>query len=465
VGSNCYSNGANVIINGQCYRCSNGDADGVAMSVCTGSGSGSGSSGTGSTGTGSSGTQPTQPCVECGSPGSCYVKTENKTWDAWSTWAVCSGDISSATMTHNRTCGSRGLSCGGSDQCSGASQEFQNCSILTSAVWRDLAGNITPSSSVGDSVIMFIDGIGLSDINIQYSVYSRDESSWRNLWGLLRRSFRSAEITDYPIYTFINNSDHYYSANTTNNNGLSLINSSIIPVSQNSSTSNAMPVANITSPANYYLTSANCSIPFTQASYDEDDLLNLSWDFGDGNHSENYLNYAKVINPFQADINHSYSSGGREYNFVLRAVEMTRGQGDTDSRSIYVFQPGINVVPIITSPENGVGYGNWVEFNISQSYVVNCSADMPNANFSVCNGALSCKYIHAPGKVAINTTDEHYDLMVNWTVKDPAGNVQMTKNGWWSTNYSGTPGVVVFSGHFSQPGAHYANLSLNYFPK
>jgi hypothetical protein len=75
---------------------------------------------------------------------------------------------------------------------------------------------------------------------------------------------------------------------------------------------------------------------------------------------------------------------------------MTRNQFHADSVQIYVFKEGVNVVPIITSPQLTDGGGYMIYFNASQSYVVNCSANMEQSNFSV--GTLDCIYILAPGE-------------------------------------------------------------------
>jgi hypothetical protein len=450
-GDNCYSNGANAIIGSNCYRCSSGDINQVDMSICSSGGAGSGDTGTG--------TAPCGGSTPCGSPGSCYAKTENKTWDPWSNWETCIGNIGSATMARNRSCISRGLVCGGSDQCSGSSQNAQNCSVLTNAVWADLNGNITNSSSVGDTVMMSIDGLGLADVNIFYLVYVRELASWRNLWGLLSRSYKPSELTEYPIYTLVNASDHYYNANTTNSNGLSTINSSILAVSQNSSTSNTMPVAVITHPnMSDFRFSNECNINFTQASYDEDDLLNITWNFGDGT-TNSTQNYFLALTPNIANTNHSYALPG-VYTVSLTAAEMARGQSDTAYTSISILKEGLNVMPVITLPENGVGYGMWVAFNASQSYVVNCSLNMINPDFMACS--LKCKYIHEPGTNATQMIGRNYDLRMNWLVKNPAGAEELGTSGNWSTNYTN---VVEFSNFFENPGQHNAVLTMDYIQK
>ena len=140
--------------------------------------------------------------------------------------------------------------------------------------------------------------------------------------------------------------------------------------------------------------------------------MEIKWDFDDGN-SQNFENYS-ILDIDSADTTHSYTESG-VYNVVLKAEEMTRNQEDTASVNVMILAPGINVIPVITEPEQGIGHGHVVDFNANQSYVADCDYDDSSYDFQVCD--LYCDYIHAPGT---QTITGNYDLIMNWTFpRDP----------------------------------------------
>ena len=221
--------------------------------------------------------------------------------------------------------------------------------------------------------------------------------------------------------------------------------------------SNTAPNAVIIAPSSGIRVKAGTLVSFEQRSRDPDDLMEITWDFGDGT-SQSFNSYLNnpLLNPAAADTTHAYSSSGF-YQVVLTArEELPRFPqlSDTDFVSVAVFELGINVHPVITDPVGGVGYGNFVDFNASQSYVANCVVGTcASANcFQVED--LSCTYTHAPG----TPTTPGYDIDVNWTFTD--GIVQ-TLSGDWAVNYSE---VVEFTQFFADSGQHMANLKLTYTP-
>jgi hypothetical protein len=230
---------------------------------------------------------------------------------------------------------------------------------------------------------------------------------------------------------------------------------------------NIPPSANLDNPKKIpeFKTSTGVLVVFNQSSYDADDVLNITWNFGDGV-NKSFSDYLPYINSSAADTIHSYSNGGM-YNIILTAKEQREQNAQSSSAysRVYVFRKGINVIPIISSPADGSSNENRVHFDISQSSVVNCTeaadVSMPLPYFSA--GNLKCKYIHAPGKVNILPA-EKYDLAVAWNVLDENGNNEFPFpiNGTWSGNYTS---VVNFSKYFTKYTLHRASVSLTYKEK
>jgi hypothetical protein len=312
--------------------------------------------------------------------------------------------------------------------------------------WTNLKGDIISTSQVGDTVRMLAGGFGLTSA-INYTVY-KTSGFWIFRWAtLVAATSASALWTSDEIANGV-----YFIARL----GSITNTSSTLNIGAGGPDTNSMPIANITGPANYYMTSVNfpTPVPFTQASYDEDDMLNLAWNFGDGNTTQ-FTNYSLVLTPSLANTNHIYSTAGT-YNVILTATELTRGQVARDYRTIIVLQPGMNVIALINSPNLGTSYGNWVNFNASLSFVANCSASMPNYNFTA--GALQCKYVHAP---LTRTITGNYDLRLNWTVYDSAGIKEPTfpRIGSWKTNYSY---IVDYPIYFEEAKKRNAVLRMTY---
>jgi hypothetical protein len=331
-----------------------------------------------------------------------------------------------------------------------------NCAVglsINSSYWANLRnGSLISGANVGDSVLMMVDGIGLASQLINYSIIKQGYPSWNpfNWFSHVVIQISTLGVSDWQTYE---TGTFYFNVKISNlenqSNDMAVIGAT--------NTSNALPVAIITHPnATDYRFSTDCVIDFTQASYDEDDLLRLTWNFGDGNITS-FDNYSWVLTPSIANTNHSYHLSG-VYSVSLTAKEMIRNQSDVDYAGVHVLKEGLNVMPVITLPENGVGYGMWVAFNASQSYVANCSLNMPGYNFTACN--LQCKYIHAPG--TMNITGRNYELRMNWVVKNPAGAEELGTSGNWSTNYTD---VVEFSNFFENPGQHNAILTMDYIQK
>lgn len=121
-------------------------------------------------------------------------------------------------------------------------------------------------------------------------------------------------------------------------------------------------VANITSPIRGDIYFANSTIIFNQSSYGPSgyDNLNYLWDLGDG------------TTRTQSSFNYTYSTIGPKTITLKVTNSFNSSNYAQDSVEIAIFRTGINVYPLIGSPEDlGTENNKSVKFNGSESYVVN----------------------------------------------------------------------------------------------
>lgn len=340
---------------------------------------------------------------------------------------------------------STGCSATGGTYCATGTCISGTCKYVGSTYWTNLANsNKITTSQLGDTVRMVAAGSGfLEGQEVNYSIY-KDSVSW---FFFHKIAVLSSDLSADTWKVNETGDAIYFKAKT----GALENTSTTLSVG---SAANAAPVASIILPADGLKGSVNSSISFTQNSSDEDDLLNVSWNFGDGNLTV-FNDYSLVTSSALANTQHKYSSGGI-YAVTLRVNEMNRSNFDTASRMVYILQPGINVVPVITSPVNRLSYTNWVNFNASQSFVANCTrGPMNSISFSV--GDLNCSYLHAPG----TKTTGNYNLSVTWSVKESDNSVStgFPLSGNWEVNYTN---VVDSKRYFGSAAKRSAYLTLDY---
>ena len=323
------------------------------------------------------------------------------------------------------------------------------------ASWASLStGNEITTAEAGDTVLMTIGGEAFED-EIKFRI--RKEGTF--LFSLFRWWNDMTEIGGNRIEPFtINNGSGTYSfiaqeVGTTNQN--------ISGELEVSSSSNDQPSTRIialegnnSETFNVFHTSVNSPINFQHESNDDDDLLNITWNFGDGNTS-NFPDYSNFLTPNSGNVIYEYLQGGRYYNVILTAKEMTRNQIVQDDKRIYIFKEGINVVPTIRSPSDVSSFGNFVVFNASRSFVANCSLG-PRADVAFTSGLLNCSYIHAPNTTAQNLTG--YELKFEWILD---ASEDLTRTGTWSLDHSQ---VVEFLYFFPDAGQRKSTLKLTYIP-
>jgi hypothetical protein len=302
--------------------------------------------------------------------------------------------------------------------------------------WLDMNGINISSTDMGDDVVLFFgnDTYGKSTSYVLY-----------NSAGVIILS--SSTTRGFAFWNANASGTYYFNVSV----GGSWKKSAAFSVGASTSDSGPSAVIKNTPGLNY---SVGYNINFTQESHDQDDLLNLTWNFSDGNNVSfySYSLFEKSNNSLLGNSAHAYTLPGK-YLVKLTATERNRSAYDVDSFDVLIFGPGVNVIPVITSPERMKAYGSrWIYANASQTYVVNCSVGpMPNYNFTTIDGGLYCKYIHAPGAKA---TSAAYNLTFTWTMGDGR-----TTIGDLDSNYNT---AVVFKYKYESSGLHSIGLNVRY---
>ncbi len=334
---------------------------------------------------------------------------------------------------------------------------------LNQAYWADLNGQKISSAQVGDSVMMVFGGENLGGTQLTYEIQEFNSGVWYNPLTWFNKGWDSQpKITStkgYQIYKIDNIKTKRFNVSVDSTGVWKLSNNLTI-----GSGNNAQPVATITSPDSGFKGSVGNLIPFKQRSTDSDDLLKITWDFGDSSTDKVFQNYSKFLNANSADVSHSYSKEGN-YVITLIANEMTRGQSDRDSVQVQIFKQGINIIPIISSPVMDSIQGYVVSYDASQSYVANCysmegSSSVSNPNFVA--GNLGCDYILAPGE----KFPSQGVVQIRWKEIDSNGDIVEWIRGsdaegvvWDSSNYDD---AVVFPKLYKSPKFRRIRMEMSY---
>jgi hypothetical protein len=315
-------------------------------------------------------------------------------------------------------------------------------SLSADLKWKNMLGVDISGANVSDDVVIY-----LGQSNVDFSIVNAQT-------GAVIYSSHSNEN-----FTFWQATAGNYSFNITTSTGSKLYSSNLTVLGS----SDSSPNAKIDSPVYYILGqhySLGYSIPFIHSSQDSDDLLTLVWDFANGTGSQvsfgMFSLFEKLLkNPTFGNINKSYAVAGI-YDVKLTANERGRSLRSSNYTRVVVLQPGINVVPIISSPEKGKSMGtDVVSFDASQTYVVNCSTTMSPFNFTTIDGGLNCKYLHSPGSYTGANLPSSYSLNFKWDL----GDGRIIENKWNSSTYYG---IVKFVYRYADEGEHIAGLEVTY---
>ena len=328
---------------------------------------------------------------------------------------------------------------------------------LNTTYWANMNGTKISSANNGDTVLMVYGGYGLEGKTIDYVVQQYNSSfvwyqpstwfskSWNDANKISGNAYQVWSVPLLNLYTKRFNATTGSASNISGN----------LTITEAASDNNFEPVFGLnTHPGNLSIVSVNASTRFRKEVMDLDDLLQITWDFGDGT-SATFYNYSYYLNSTSADAFHNYTKPG-VYYWTVTAKEMNRMHSVSQTRIIYVVQNGINVIPEISSPERGSAVGTaWITFNASKTFVANCTTGvMANRNFTTNDSLLNCSYLHVPGSRIYQNLSGYY-LTFNWNMGDGK---TIVKN-WTAADYNSS---IEFFYKYDSSGTHYITLGVDY---
>jgi hypothetical protein len=217
--------------------------------------------------------------------------------------------------------------------------------------------------------------------------------------------------------------------------------------SANDSDRNKPPTATIVNPEMNSRFLIGREIAFEQLVHDEDDDLEVTWDFGDGN----TITLRNCLSGTDCNVNYTYQNSGTKV-ISLTAREMSRPQRDHAYVRIFIYGNGTNVFAVVDKPalDEVINGTRVVEFSGKTSYVAKCSSTCGSSSCYDVEG-LQCYDLAKSG------IPGSYELWFNWTFSEGEG-----RHGSWSEDYGE---VVEFERAFFAPVRHWAKLKVGYEEK
>ena len=368
-------------------------------------------------------------------------------------WGNCDADNKNGCetdLTTETNCGICGEICNANEFCiSGV------CSNLANVYWANMIGEEITTADIGDSVSMVYenapstynfeikedDALTDQDIRVGTNSIAGIFGNGKTIgkWTITEADMIAGgkpELLDGN-----NNLEFYFTVNGKQ--------SDILKVGENNYT-NSPPTAVIINPLDNARYKIGNLVNFRAEVTDEDDELNVNWDFGDGDNT--FLQ--NCFPSGNCNTTHSYSSQGT-MRISLTAEEAGRHQKARDNRRIFIYQQGVNPFPVITLPPlNAVLVSGLVNFDASDSFVAKCDSSCPAAlpyPSSVCYNVDNLQCYDFDNSLGI---PDDYNLWFNWTFSDGR-----EIKGNWAYNYNN---VVEFQKYFISPVEHWAKLKLGY---
>ena len=299
------------------------------------------------------------------------------------------------------------------------------------------------SVEIGDSlkIIADVSNIDLTDKNITYIVY-KERVFW---WDKKIAQFSNKA---YTVWKTNETGEFYFAADTTDGNlGES---ESVFVTDPANDASPEIRVVNPVLRSNYTInptTSKTDDISFEQIANDEDDNLNILWNFGDSKTAR----FTDCMSWGNCNTTHNYSASGTKI-ITAEAEESIRGKSTINYTVIFIYKEGLNIFAIIDKP-NYIGVlqePGLYELDGRSSHIANCS-------FS----SAACNEAAGAGKTCYDVVDAVNPSSVLYCYKFLESNAltfQWTINNVISTHTNNEP----FPQMFKQSGEHYIKLKVSY---
>ena len=286
---------------------------------------------------------------------------------------------------------------------------------ITDLYFSDMSFNLVPVNRIdtNDQVKLVVRGNNLQK-NIQYTIYRDNDAGT----GVSQGNFVSSVIVagqadNFAYYIWKPDSfsagQYIFEASVAGGPwAKSWIDNLSVPGSVLTVTApddNSDPIANIIIPTNGEIYFKNQVIKFNQSSYDIDDVIDYTWDFGDGTptvsgDTETMANY---------NTTHSYSTAGTKTINLMVTDERTKTA--FDSVSILVLDEGNWVFANISKPQTGERIVNEVEVSPNGTYGINVAnldtvTNPPTADIKCLGGGCPTSLTIGGGGGSILITDD-----------------------------------------------------------
>jgi len=316
---------------------------------------------------------------------------------------------------------------------------------LERAYWQDLTGNLIDEASINDKVQLVVEGVGFEDEEFNFEVIEKGG-------GIFARDRRIAETSSvgYTRMRMDKEGEYYFTATLVDDEDISFDSrdvegpNGILEVKEPEDSTS--PSAEILNPNENDKFKVGTEISFEQTSYDPDDPIKITWDFGDG---ESKTRKNCQIN--NCNVTYAYSEGGRK-RVTMTVKEMGRDKEIVKDVGISIYDEGMDLYPIISKPESRLFEGRSVEFSANESYIANCTTYSCPAGESCYDVEdLECYQLDK------DKIGEEYDFWFEWQFfSEGMGDIDVKKGSWNESYYE----VVEFTKSFPSFGEHFAQLRL-----
>jgi hypothetical protein len=248
-------------------------------------------------------------------------------------------------------------------------------SVAGNVTWQNMNSEPIFNADFGDSVKLVLNRSDVLDKNISYTIYKKDGNTFLFFFHWDKQIAQFSSI-GFATWKTNETGEFYFNASV---EGSPEIYSSIsLDVG---SEDNAKPNIEIVKPienSTFILKSDGYThyMPFEQNAFDEDDLVDVYWNFNDGNTTifTNCNNDLSNCNTF-----HRYNSsfaGTRIINATVK--ESTRGQYEYDLSRIYIYKEGLVLFMIVDEPDykTRTFSPTPIIIDASSTHVANCSSSM-----------------------------------------------------------------------------------------
>ncbi len=228
-------------------------------------------------------------------------------------------------------------------------------SSVDHAFWANIIDNPITHADLNDRVKLVVTGQEFNGKDVLYQIY-------KDGFLFFDKQIGAQTTNKGDIFWIANPTGNYYFKATVQG-GNTVISGNLQVTGQEN---NNPPVAKIEAPKNSEIYLTNSNIEFRQSSYDIDNYINYSWDFGDGN-----VTNGTTVDFVNYNATHLYNPAGQK-NIVLNVLD-ERGVTSRDLISILIIDNLYNgkyAFAEIKAPLQGELIKNGLEFDATDSFAI-----------------------------------------------------------------------------------------------